>query len=55
MPWAVGRHPGLADVLIAATARVIGADVLTRNVRHFAPLGVVAVDPFAAPFTTGSS
>jgi predicted nucleic acid-binding protein len=50
---ALGRHPGIADVLIAATARTIGAGVLTRNVRHFEPLGVAAVDPFATPFGTG--
>jgi predicted nucleic acid-binding protein len=46
----IGRHPGIADVLIAATASMIGAGVLTRNVRHFEPLGVAAADPFLTPF-----
>ena len=42
---AAGRHPGFADVAIAATA--IGHDLvlLTRNGRHFEPLGVAFVDP----------
>ena len=43
---AIGRHPGMADVLIAATASVRGLTLLTRNLRHFEPLGVDAVDPF---------
>ncbi len=33
------------DLIIAATARVHGLTVLTRNVRHFAPTGVPAIDP----------
>jgi predicted nucleic acid-binding protein len=41
-----GHAPGFADVVIAATARCHGLTILTRNVRHFAPLGVAAVDPF---------
>lgn len=40
------HDPGYEDILIAATARVHGMTVLTRNERHFAPLGVDAVDPF---------
>jgi toxin FitB len=43
-----GRPPGLADVIIAATAKHRSLTVLTRNLRHFAPLGVPAHDPFAA-------
>ena len=43
---AAGDHPGLADVLIAATAAVHGLAVATRNTRHFEPLGVPCVDPF---------
>lgn len=43
-----GQAPGLADIIIAATARRHGLAILTRNVRHFAPLGVPALDPFAA-------
>lgn len=40
------HDPGYEDILIAATARVHGMTVLTRNERHFAPLGMDAVDPF---------
>ncbi len=43
---AIGRHPGLADIIIAATASRYGFIVLTRNLRHFSVLGVGAVDPF---------
>jgi toxin FitB len=42
---AAGRHPGFADVAIAATASANGLILLTRNGRHFAPLGVALVDP----------
>jgi len=41
----IGRHPGLADILIAATAQVHGLTLLTRNVRHFEPLGIEVIDP----------
>lgn len=40
---AKGRHPGLADVIIAATAKAYGLTVITSNLKHFTPLGV-AVD-----------
>ena len=43
-----GQAPGLADLAIAATAQQHGGTVLTRNLRHFAPLGVPVLDPFAA-------
>jgi len=39
------KHDG-ADVLIAATALSRGLTVVTRNVRHFDPLGVKVVNPF---------
>ena len=39
-------HEG-ADLLIAATALENGLTVVTRNVRHFEPTGVPAIDPFA--------
>ncbi|MEP6566533.1 MAG: type II toxin-antitoxin system VapC family toxin [Mesorhizobium sp.] len=42
-----GFNPGLADVLIAATARLNGLSVLTANVRHFAVLDVPYLNPFA--------
>ncbi|WP_137114036.1 type II toxin-antitoxin system VapC family toxin [Mesorhizobium sp. GR13] len=40
------HQPGFEDIAIAATARVYGFTVLTRNLRHFEPLGIRAVDPF---------
>ena len=42
-----GQDPGLADLAIAATAQLRGWTVLTRNLRHFGPLSVPALDPFA--------
>jgi toxin FitB len=36
------------DAMIAATARVHGLTVVTKNVRHFRNMGVDLVDPFAA-------
>lgn len=41
-----GQAPGLADIIIAATALHRGLTILTRNARHFAPLGVPVIDPF---------
>lgn len=40
------HQPGFEDIAIAATAQVHGFTVLTRNLRHFLPLGVDAADPF---------
>jgi toxin FitB len=49
--WArlmVGKSPGLIeDAMIAATARVHGLHVATRNERDFRELQVVALNPFA--------
>ena len=42
---AIGRHPGYADVLIAATARVHDLLLLTANAKHFDMLGVANADP----------
>ena len=42
----LGHAPGLADLAIAATARHHGLTILTRNLLHFVPLGVPALDPF---------
>jgi toxin FitB len=42
----LGHAPGLADVIIAATAQHRGLIILSRNLRHLEPLGVVVVDPF---------
>jgi len=41
-----GASPGFADVAIAATARLHRLIILTRNSRHFTPLGVPTVNPF---------
>lgn len=40
-----GRHPGLGDVIIAATAKSFGLAVVTENKRHFEPLGVAVELP----------
>jgi len=42
---AAGQSPGFADIAVAATAGSRNLTILTRNLRHFAPLGVPAVDP----------
>lgn len=42
---AIGRHPGFADIAIAATATAYGLVLLTQNGRHFAPLGITIIDP----------
>jgi predicted nucleic acid-binding protein len=42
---AKGCHPGFADVAIAALARHKGLLLLTCNLKHFEPLGVVCADP----------
>lgn len=44
---ASGTHPGLADILVAATAKAYGLTVITANIRHFAPLGVACDFPEA--------
>ena len=41
-----GHGPGFADIAIAATAGIHDLTVLTRNLRHFAPLDILAHDPF---------
>jgi predicted nucleic acid-binding protein len=40
-----GHSPGLADIIIAATAQVHGHIVVTDNVRHFEELGVTFERP----------
>jgi predicted nucleic acid-binding protein len=41
-----GLAPGFADIIIAATAQRHKLTILTRNLRHFEPLGVPVHDPF---------
>lgn len=43
---AAGHAPGFADMAIAATSQVHGLTILTRNVKHFAVLGVPLMNPF---------
>ncbi len=47
MARGVGHAPCFTDIAIAATAQVYGLTILTRNLRHFVPLGVATRDPFA--------
>jgi predicted nucleic acid-binding protein len=42
-----GRYPGFADIAIAAIARAHELVVITLNRRHFDPLGVEVLNPFA--------
>ncbi len=42
---AAGRHPGFADVAIAATAVAHDLVLVTRNGKHFEPLDVAFIDP----------
>lgn len=41
-----GHSPGFADIAIAATARQHELTILSRNARHFVPMGVAVIDPF---------
>lgn len=45
---AAGQAPGFADVAIAAIAKQNGLTILTRNQKHFVPLGVPLHDPSLA-------
>jgi toxin FitB len=42
-----GHSPGLADIILAASARQHGLTVLSRNERHFAPMDAIVINPFA--------
>lgn len=42
-----GRHLGVADAQIAATALVLGRPLATRNVRDFEGLGIEVVNPWS--------
>lgn len=41
---AIGRHPGFADIAIAATAIAHDLVLVTGNGKHFAPLEVAFID-----------
>lgn len=42
----VPEHAPLDDAMIAAVAHSRGMSVVTRNVRHFEPLGVRVINPW---------
>lgn len=42
-----GRHPGFSDIAIAAIAKSRELIIVTLNLRHFDPLGVETLNPFA--------
>ena len=44
---ALGHAPGLAGLIIAATAARHGSTILTHNLRHFSQLDIPARDPLA--------
>lgn len=44
--YRVPEHAPYDDALIAAVAQAAGAIVVTRNTRHFQPLGVECLDPW---------
>ncbi|MFI7637114.1 PIN domain-containing protein [Nonomuraea sp. NPDC049400] len=43
------RTLSVSDALIAATARIHGWSVVTRNVKDFADTGVTVINPFEMP------
>jgi toxin FitB len=45
---AAGINPGFEDLAIAATGKLNGLVVLTRNAKDFRPLGVEFLNPFEA-------
>lgn len=47
--YRVPEHAPFDDALIAAVAQSAGMTVVTRNVRHFEPLGVPVLDPWDTP------
>lgn len=46
---AIGRNPGMADVLIGATADIHGLTLLTANDRHFADMPIRVLNPIDGP------
>ena len=47
--YRVPEHAPFDDAIIAAVAESVGMTVVTRNVRHFEPLGVLVLDPWHPP------
>lgn len=46
--YRVPEHAPFDDALIAAVAQATNKTVVTRNTRHFEPLGVRCLDPWSA-------
>ena len=46
--YRVPEHAPIDDALIAAVAQSANLTVVTRNVRHFEPLGVACINPWDA-------
>jgi len=46
--YRIPEHAPLDDALIAAVAQAAQMTVATRNIKHFAPLGVTCVNPWDA-------
>lgn len=44
--YSVPEHAPLDDALIAAIAQAVEMTVVTRNARHFEPLGVACINPW---------
>lgn len=44
--YPVPEHAPFDDALIAAVSEAAGMTVVTRNTRHFEPLGVLCLDPW---------
>ena len=42
----LGHSPGFADIIIAATAGRHDLTILSRNLKHFEPLGISVLNPF---------
>jgi predicted nucleic acid-binding protein len=45
MAIAAGHAPGVADAMIAGTAKHYGLTVITNNLKHFRPFGIPVLTP----------
>lgn len=45
--YRVPEHAPYGDAMIAAVAQAAGKIVVTRNIRHFEPLGLPCLDPWS--------
>lgn len=49
---AAGHDPGMADAILAGVAKAHGLRIVTRNTKHFLPLGAAATSPDEVPRPT---